>query len=231
MKRKFFGLFGRESDLKAFRICVSAEAVCAVALGAQVRRLHAHRYRPTGGCEIEGFDELPLFSKLIICLVARAAGKKIDSEPSDRADLERAAALAASVAPSHHEEQQLLRLAREEADQIINRLWNNIRRMADALAQDGELAGERVTKIALQSGKARLRKDRPQGAGSRAPSPPALSASMSWLNGIFARWTAARGKGNGRATAAHRAVSKRGARPQRSARDASGRQAGSAMRP
>jgi hypothetical protein len=232
MTRNFFGLFGGKSELKAFQICASAEAVCAVALGAQVRRLHVHRSRAAGGCEIEGFDELPLFSKLIICLVARATRKKVGSEPPDRADLDRAAALAASAAPSQHEELQLLRLAREEAEQLIDRRWTNIRRMAAALAKDGNLAGERVTKIALQSDKAGARKGRLQRGGSRSPGPTASSAPLSWFNGIFARWAAALGKSNGRTSAARRAGgSRQGARPQRGLRAASGRQAGSTVRP
>jgi hypothetical protein len=232
MKRNFLGLFGSKSELKAFQICASAEAVCAVALGAQVRRLHVHRSRAAGGCEIEGFDELPLFSKLIICLVAGATRKKIGSETPDRADLDRAAALAASAAPSQHEKQQLLRLAREEAEQLIDRRWTNIRRMAAALAKDGNLAGERVTKIALQSGKAGVRKGRLQRGGSRSPAAATSSAPMSWFNGIFARWAAALGKSNGHAAAARGAGgSKRRVRPQRSARDPSARQAGSTVRP
>ena len=225
MKHRLLRLWNRKSDLKTLQICTSAEAVCAVALGAQVRRVYVHRLRVTGGCEVEGFDELPMFSRLIICLAARAARKKIDSAPSDRADLDRATALAASVAPSQHESQQLPRLAREEAEQVVERRWNDIRRMAHVLAQTDELDGESVTRIALQSGK---RKRRAQRVGSR---PPARAASsMSWLNGIVARCAAIFSGGNSRATAARRAGSSK-QRLQRRARDPSGRQARSTVRP
>ena len=203
MKRGLLRLWNRKSDLKTLRICTSAEAVCAVALGAQVSRVHVHRLRVTGGCEVEGFDELPMFSKLILCLAGRAARKKIDAAPPDRADLDRATALAASVAPSQHEAQQLMRLAREEVEQIIERRWNNIRRMADVLAQTDEIAGERATKIALWQGKVRARKRRAQRAVTSS------SLSLPWLNGLFARWAAAFGAPNGRAAAPRGAGSAR----------------------
>ena len=72
MKGFVSGLINRKRDLRAIRIYISAQAVSAVVLGAHVRRLNAGRFGRSGSCDIDGFDDLPLFSKLIIWSAGRA---------------------------------------------------------------------------------------------------------------------------------------------------------------
>jgi hypothetical protein len=69
-------LLHRKRSLRAIRLYVGAQAVCAVSLGARVDRLRVGRLAGTRRCDIAGFDALPLFSKLIICLVGRTIPAK-----------------------------------------------------------------------------------------------------------------------------------------------------------
>jgi hypothetical protein len=194
MGRSFLGLIGRKNELKADRIYASAQAVCAVILGAQVRRLSARRPRGDRACEIGGFDELPLFSKLVICLVGRAVGTKTGLQVDDRADTATATALAAGVAPSRHEAEQLLRLAREEAARIVGQRWAVVGRLAAALAQRGELAGATVTRIVLRHTPPSA-KGRPPRAAPRANRPAgAARAPVSWMTAMLARCAALLGR-------------------------------------
>jgi hypothetical protein len=171
------GLINRKSDLRAIRIYISAQAVSAVVLGAHVRRLNAGRFGRGGSCDIDGFDDLPLFSKLIVWSAGRATRAKTGLSADDSAHLERASTLAASVAPSRREAQQVMRLAREEADRIVGERWAIIVRLADALAQRGHLDSEQIVKIVLQpkTPKARRRRAAPRSARINRKSQPAPS--------------------------------------------------------
>jgi hypothetical protein len=154
------GLINRKRDLRAIRIYISAQAVSAVVLGAHVRRLNAGRFGRGGACEIDGFNDLPLFSKLIIWSAGRATRSRTGLSADDSAHLERASTLAASVAPSHREAQQLVRLAREEADRIVKDRWAIMVRLADALEQRGHLQSDQIVKIVLQPKAAQARRRR-----------------------------------------------------------------------
>jgi len=154
------GLINRKRDLRAIRIYISAQAVSAVVLGAHVRRLNAGRFGRGGACEIDGFNDLPLFSKLIIWSAGRATRSRTGLSADDSAHLERASTLAASVAPSHREAQQLVRLAREEADRIVKDRWAIMVRLADALEQRGHLQSDQIVKIVLLPKAAQARRRR-----------------------------------------------------------------------
>ena len=172
------GLINRKRDLRAIRIYISAQAVSAVVLGAHVRRLNAGRFGRGGACEIDGFNDLPLFSKLIVWSAGRATRSRTGLSADDSAHLERASTLAASVAPSHREAQQLVRLAREEADRIVKDRWAIMVRLADALEQRGHLQSDQIVKIVLQPKAPQARRRRR--AALRPPranrkSPPAVS--------------------------------------------------------
>jgi hypothetical protein len=187
------GLINRKRDLRAIRIYISAQAVSAVVLGAHVRRLNAGRFGRGGACEIDGFNDLPLFSKLIIWSAGCATRSRTGLSADDSAHLERASMLAASVAPSRREAQQLVRLAREEADRIVKDRWAIVVRLADALEQRGHLQSDQIVKIVLQpkAPKARRRRvaSRPARARARRESQPAAS----WMAAVVKRWGAALG--------------------------------------
>jgi len=185
------GLINRKRDLRAIRIYISAQAASAVVLGAHVRRLNAGRFGRGGACEIDGFNDLPLFSKLIIWSAGRATRSRTGLSADDSAHLERASTLAASVAPSHREAQQLVRLAREEADRIVKDRWAIVVRLADALEQRGHLQSDQIVKIVLQPKvpKARRRRVALRPARARRESQPAAS----WMAAVVKRWGAALG--------------------------------------
>jgi hypothetical protein len=168
MKRFVSGLINRKRDLRAIRIYIGAQAVCTVVLGAHVRRLNAGRFGRGGTCEVDGFDDLPVFSKLIIWSAGRATKSKTGLTADDSAHLERANTLAASVAPSRREAQQLMRLAREEADRIVAERWAIVVRLADALAQRGHLESDRIVKIVLQPKTTQTRRRRAASRPARA---------------------------------------------------------------
>ena len=178
MKGFVSGLINRKRDLRAIRIYISAQAVSAVVLGAHVRRLSAGRFGRGGSCDIDGFDDLPLFSKLIIWSAGRATRSRTGLTADDSAHLERASTLAASVAPSRREAQQVIRLAREEADRIVGERWSIIVRLADALAQRGHLDSDHIVRIVLQpkTPQARPRRASPSARTSRKSQPGA-----SWI--------------------------------------------------
>ena len=177
MKGFVSGLINRKRDLRAIRIYISAQAVSAVVLGAHVRRLSAGRFGRGGSCDIDGFDDLPLFSKLIIWSAGRATRSRTGLTADDSAHLERASTLAASVAPSRREAQQVIRLAREEADRIVGERWSIIVRLADALAQRGHLDSDHIVRIVLQpkTPKARPRRASPRSARTSRKSQPGAS--------------------------------------------------------
>lgn len=181
------GLINRKRDLRAIRIYISAQAVSAVVLGAHARRLSAGRFGRGGACEIDGFNDLPLFSKLIIWSAGRATRSRTGLSADDSAHLERASTLAASVAPSHREAQQLVRLAREEADRIVKDRWAIVVRLADALEQRGHLQSDQIVKIVLQPKVPKARRRRP--ARARRESQPAASR----MAAVVKRWGAALG--------------------------------------
>jgi hypothetical protein len=181
------GLINRKRDLRAIRIYISAQTVSAVVLGAHVRRLSAGRFGRGGACEIDGFNDLPLFSKLIIWSAGRATRSRTGLSADDSAHLERASTLAASVAPSHREAQQLVRLAREEADRIVKDRWAIVVRLADALEQRGHLQSDQIVKIVLQPKVPKARRRRP--ARARRESQPAASR----MAAVVKRWGAALG--------------------------------------
>jgi hypothetical protein len=191
MKRFVSGLINRKRDLRAIRIYVSAQAVSAVVLSAHVRRLNAGRFGRGGSCEIDGFDDLPLFSKLIIWSAGRATRSRTGLTADDSAHLERASTLAASVAPSRREAQEVVRLAREEADRIVGERWPIVVRLADALAQRGHLESDHVVKLVLQptAPKARSRRAAPRRARTSRKSQPAPS----WMATMLKRWGATLG--------------------------------------
>jgi hypothetical protein len=95
--------------------------------------------------------------------------------------------LAASVAPSHREAQQLVRLAREEAGRIVKDRWAIVVRLADALEQRGHLQSDQIVKIVLQPKVPKARRRRP--ARARRESQPAAS----WMAVVVKRWGAALG--------------------------------------
>jgi len=193
MRRSLLGLLNRKLDLKSVRTAVSARAVCAVILGAQVRRLDASRFRG-GVCEIESFDELPLFSKLIIYLTGQAVKVRIGFAADDRVDLARATALASEVAPSRQEVEQLLRLAKDEAARIIGQRWTIVQNLAEAVAQRGELKGVQVSRIVHHT-----RRKRPplkhglDRAGGARPTPRRTHAA--WVTDFLSRCMALLGTG------------------------------------
>ncbi len=196
MRRNFLSRLNRKFDSKTIKICVSAQAVCAVILGAQVRRLHAGRFRG-GACEIEGFNELPLFSKLVIYLTGRSVKAKTGFAVDDRADLATATALAANVAPSRHEVEQLLRLAGEEAERIIGQRWTVVQQLADTVAQRGELTGDQVSRIVHQTRKKPAVTRRPE----RAPSAgrPGMGRTRApWVIRMLSHCAAVLGTGTGK---------------------------------
>jgi hypothetical protein len=185
------GLINRKHDLRAIRIYISAQAVSAVVLGAHVRRLNAGRFGRGGSCDIDGFDDLPLFSKLIIWSAGRATRPKTGLTADDSAHIERASTLAASVAPSRREAQQLMRLAREEADRIVAERWAIIVRLANALAERRHLDSDQIVKIVLQPRVARPRRRR---AASRPiRSARAAQPGASWMTAMLRRCGAALG--------------------------------------
>jgi len=185
------GLINRKRDLRAIRIYISAQAVSAVVLGAHVRRLNAGRFGRGGACEIDGFNDLPLFSKLIVWSAGCATRSRTGLSADDSAHLERASTLAASVAPSHREAQQLVRLAREEADRIVKDRWAIVVRLADALEQRGHLQSDQIVKIVLQpkAPKARRRRGASRPAHANRKSQPAAS----WMAAMLRRCSAALG--------------------------------------
>jgi hypothetical protein len=185
------GLINRKHDLRAIRIYISAQAVSAVVLGAHVRRLNAGRFGRGGSCDIDGFDDLPLFSKLIIWSAGRATRPKTGLTADDSAHIERAGTLAASVAPSRREAQQLMRLAREEADRIVGERWAIIVRLANALAERRHLDSDQIVKIVLQP---RVARPRPRRAASRpVRSARAAQPAASWMTVVLKRCGAALG--------------------------------------
>src|SRR5262249_60986675 len=127
MRRNFLsGLLNRKRDAKARELHACAQAVSAVLLGAEVRRLELRRRGPV--CEIDGFDELQLFTKLVIWSVGRPVTAKTGSPIDDDADLKQAAALAASFAPSRSEADKLRGVALGGGRRVRCRLWAAVRR-------------------------------------------------------------------------------------------------------
>jgi hypothetical protein len=191
MKGFVSGLINRKRDLRAIRIYISAQAVSAVVLGAHVRRLSAGRFGRGGSCDIDGFNDLPLFSKLIIWSAGRATRSRTGLTADDSAHLEHASTLAASVAPSRREAQQVIRLAREEADRIVGERWSIIVRLADALAQRGHLDSDHIIRIVLQPKTPRAR---PRRAASRpARTSRKSQPGASWIAVMLRRCGAALG--------------------------------------
>jgi hypothetical protein len=189
MKRFIFGLIHRKRDRKAVRIYVSAQALCAVILGARVQRLTVGRFGTGGVCEIDGFDSLPLFSKLIIWSAGRATTSKTGLTADDSLHLDRASGLAASIAPSRREVQKLLRLAREEADRIVRQRWPSLLRIESALAERGQLENERIARIVLQP--ARPKKARPPRSAARPAATGRLRPRPGSIEAIWAGWASA----------------------------------------
>jgi hypothetical protein len=189
MKRFILGLIHRKRDRKAVRIYVSAQALCAVILGARVQRLTVGRFGRGGVCDIDGFDSLPLFSKLIIWSAGRATTSKTGLTADDSLHLDRASGLAASIAPSRREVQKLLRLAREEADRIVRQRWPSLLRIESALAERGQLENERIARIVLQP--ARPKKARPPRSAARPAAAGRPRARPRSIEAIWAGWTSA----------------------------------------
>ena len=190
MKRFIQGLIHRKRDRRAIRIYVSAQALCAVVLGARVQRLTVGRFGRGGVCEIDGFDSLPLFSKLIIWSAGRATTSKTGLTADDSLHLDRASGLAASIAPSRREVQKLLRLAREEADEIVRQRWSALLRIESALAERGQLENERIARIVLQP--TRPKKARPPRATARPVSPAGKPRPRPRsIDAVWARWVSA----------------------------------------
>jgi hypothetical protein len=99
--------------------------------------------------------------------------------------------LAASVAPSRREAQQVIRLAREEADRIVGERWSIIVRLADALAQRGHLDSDHIVRIVLQPKAPRAR---PRRAASRpARTSRKSQPGASWMAVMLRRCGAALG--------------------------------------
>jgi hypothetical protein len=224
MRRSFLGsLFNRKRDAKARQLHACAEAVCAVLLGAQVRRLDLQGTEPV--CEIDGFDDLPLFSKLVIWSVGRPVTAKTGSPIDDDAALKQAAALVASVAPSRAEADKLRRLALDEAGRIVEQRWTLIRRLAAILAGRGELAGADVARIVLRSATPPGKRQPRRAASRLTDAPRASPPRTSWMAVILARCAAAFGGSAGRAGSRTRARARKspGRPPGRATQD--GRQA------
>jgi hypothetical protein len=200
MKRFIQGLIHRKRDRKAVRIYVSAQALCAVVLGARVQQLTVGRFGGGGVCEIDGFDSLPLFSQLIIWSAGRATTSKTGLTADDSLHLDRASGLAASIAPSRREVQKLLRLAREEAERIVRQRWPTILRVEGALAERGQLEHDRIARIVLQP--TRPKKARPPRVAARPR--PVVGKPRSRpgsIEVVWARWGSALSTAVGRVRA------------------------------
>jgi hypothetical protein len=153
--RGFPLLFNRNRTLRANRLYVGAQAVCAVTLGARVERMQVGRIAGTRRCDIGGFDTLPLFSKLIICLVGRTIKAKAGTAVDDRRELARARDLAAGGAPSQQEADRLLRLASQEAERIITERWLAVSRLASLLERRKPISADRIARVVYRPGKPR----------------------------------------------------------------------------
>jgi hypothetical protein len=165
--RGFPLLFHRKRSLRANRLYVGAQAVGAVTLGARVERMQVGRITGTRRCDIAGFDTLPLFSKLIICLVGRTIKAKTGTGIDDRRELARACDLAAAGSPSQHEADRLLRLASQEAERIISERWAAVSRLASLLERRKPISADRIARIVYRPGRSRSAVDaRPTGAWS-----------------------------------------------------------------
>jgi hypothetical protein len=176
-------LLGRRRALEALRTYASGQAVCAVVVGARVRRLKVSRFGRNNGCEVEGFDDLPLFSKLVICQVGPATRTKGAPAVDDSVDTARAAALATEIAPSRHEAEQLLRLAREEAARIIAQRQATVRALSAALAKIRSLDGDQVAGMVLTPTR-RVKRRRRLAADPYAKLDRAIAA---WASTMLAR--------------------------------------------
>jgi hypothetical protein len=159
-------LFHRRRSLRAIRLYVGAQAVCAVMLGARVERMQVGRIAGTRRCDISGFDTLPLFSKLIICLVGKTIKAKTSTAVDDYRELTRARALAAAGSPSQHEADRLLRLATQEADRIIGERWAAVCRLASLLERRKPLSADRIARIVYRPGRSRAAADAQTGVWS-----------------------------------------------------------------
>ncbi len=148
-------LFHRRRGLRAIRLYVGAQAVCAVTLGARVERLHVGRLAGTRRCDIAGFDALPLFSKLIILLVGRTIKAKTGTAVDDRSERARARALAVAGSPTRHEADRLIRLASEEAERIISERWAAVGRLAVLVEHRKAISADRIARIVYRPGKPR----------------------------------------------------------------------------
>jgi hypothetical protein len=151
--RGFPLLFNRNRSLRANRLYVGAQAVCAVTLGARVERMQVGRIAGTRRCDIAGFDTLPLFSKLIICLVGRSIKAKTATAVDDRRELARARDLAAAGSPSQQEADRLLRLASQEAERIIAERWAAVSRLAALLERRKPVSADRIARIVYRPGR------------------------------------------------------------------------------
>ncbi|MBV8744138.1 MAG: hypothetical protein JO134_03735 [Xanthobacteraceae bacterium] len=153
--RGFPLLFHRNRSLRATRLYVGAQAVCAVTLGARVERMQVGRIAGTRRCDIAGFDALPLFSKLIICLVGRTIKTKTATAIDDRRELARARDLAAASSPSQHEADRLLRLAAQEAERIIGERWGAVSHLASLLERRKPVSADRIARIVYRPARSR----------------------------------------------------------------------------
>jgi hypothetical protein len=153
--RGFPLLFHRNRTLRANRLYVGAQAVCAVTLGARVERMQVGRIAGTRRCDIAGFDTLPLFSKLIVCLVGKTIKAKTATAVDDRRELARARALAAAGSPSQQEADRLLRLASQEAERIIGERWAAVSRLALLLERRKAISSDRIARIVYRPGRSR----------------------------------------------------------------------------
>jgi hypothetical protein len=151
--RGFPLLFHRNRLLRANRLYVGAQAVCAVTLGARVERMQVGRIAGTRRCDIAGFETLPLFSKLIICLVGRTIKAKTASAVDDRREMARARDLATAGSPSQHEADRLLRLASQEAERIISERWAAVSRLAALLERRKPVSADRIARIVYRPGR------------------------------------------------------------------------------
>jgi hypothetical protein len=157
--RGFPLLFYRRRSLRAIRLYVGAQAVCAVTLGARVERMQVGRIAGTRRCDITGFDTLPLFSKLIICLVGKSIKAKTSTAVDDGRELTRARALAAAGSPSQHEADRLIRLATQEAERIIGERWAAVGRLATLLERRKPISADRIARIVYRPGRLRAATD------------------------------------------------------------------------
>jgi hypothetical protein len=165
MMRGFPLLFHRTRSLRAIRLYVGAQAVCAVTLGARVERMQVGRIAGTRRCDIAGFDTLPLFSRLIICLVGKTIKAKTGTVVDDRRELARARALAAANSPSQHEADRLVRLASQEAERIIGERWAGVSRLATLLERRKPISADRIARIVYRPGRSRAAVDALQTGG------------------------------------------------------------------